>query len=51
MILLEENQKENIEYYEIENKKYKVISKSIPNCENIDKLYNILCKYIMYKLK
>lgn len=49
--MLEEDKK--IEYttiYEIENKKYTVITKSIENIQNIDNLYEVICKYVISKL-
>lgn len=39
------NEKEEI--YEINNKKYTVITRSVENSQNIDKLYEVLCKYII----
>ena len=45
-----ENQKEQVEVFEIENKKYTVITRCIENSQNTDKLYNIFCKYAISKL-
>lgn len=44
----EENEK--IEIYEIENKKYTVVTKCIEEKESIDKLYNLLCKHVISRL-
>lgn len=41
---------EKVEIYEIKNKKYRVVTKSIENSQNIDKLYEVLCKYVISKL-
>lgn len=43
-------EKEKVEVYEIENKKYTVISRNVNEEENIDLLYNVLCKYALSKL-
>ena len=45
-------QKENekIQIYEIDNKKYTVLTRCINNPNNIDKLYDLLCKYAVSKL-
>lgn len=48
---MQENcENEKIEIYEIENKKYRVITKCIENTQSVDKLYNILCKFAVNKL-
>lgn len=44
-------EKEKVEVYEIENKKYTVISRNVNEEENIDLLYNVLCKYALSKIK
>ena len=44
------NQKEKVEIFEIENKKYTVITRCIENSQDIDKLYDIFCKYAITKL-
>lgn len=44
----EENEK--IQIYEIDNKKYTVLTRCINNPNNADKLYNLLCKYAVSKL-
>ena len=43
-------QKQKTEIYEIEDKKYTVITKCVENAEKVDKLYNILCRYAISKL-
>ena len=45
-----ENQKEQVEVFEIENKKYTVITRCIENSLDTDNLYNIFCKYAISKL-
>ena len=37
--------------YEINNKKYTVITTSIENKQNTDKLYDIISKYIVSQIK
>lgn len=41
---------EKEEVYEIDGKKYTVITRCKQDSENIDKLYNILSKFIISKL-
>lgn len=43
-------QNEKLEIYEINNKKYTVITKYIDNSEKIEKLYDVLCKFAISKL-
>lgn len=38
------------EIYEIDNKKYKVISKCVDSPNNIEKLYDVLCEFVLSKL-
>lgn len=45
-----ESEKQVIETYEINNKKYTVITKCVDN-KSTDELYHIVCKYIVDKLK
>lgn len=40
---------ESITNYEIEDKKYTVITKTVEKPETIDKLYDIICQYIISK--
>ncbi len=39
-----------IETYEIDNKKYTVITKCTDNAQNIDKLYDVICKYLISQI-
>ena len=48
--MIQELENKKVQVYEIDNKKYTVISKSIENTENIEKLYNVLCKFAISKL-
>lgn len=41
---------QNITTYEIENKKYTIITKCIDNVQNTDKLYDIICKYAISQI-
>ena len=36
--------------YEIDNKIYKVISKCVDNPSNIEKLYDVICEFVLTKL-
>lgn len=47
---MEDIKKERKEVYEIDNKKYTVISKCGENPNSIDMLYNVLCKVVISKL-
>ena len=42
--------KEEVNFYEIDGKKYTVISKVVDNLKNTDKLYEILAKYALRRL-
>ena len=44
------NKKERVEIYEIEGKKYSVISRVIDNPKKIDRLYEVLVKFALAKL-
>ena len=46
----DEKNRQNVTTYEIDNKKYTVITKCIENAQNIDKLYDVICRYIVSKL-
>lgn len=48
--MVQDTKKEQIETYEIENKKYKVITRYIENSENIEKIYDVLSDIIISKL-
>ncbi len=43
-------EKEKIEIYKINDKKYTVITRCIENPNNEERLYNLLCKYSLSKL-
>ena len=45
------NKKERREIYEIDGKKYTVISRVIDNPNNIDRLYDVLAKFALERLK
>lgn len=42
--------KEKVTTYEVNNKKYTVVTKCVENAENIEKLYNVICKYIISQI-
>lgn len=44
------NKKEEKEVYDIDNKKYTVIARTIENAESLDKLYEAFSKYALKKL-
>ena len=44
------NTKKEVTTYQINNKKYTVITKCIENVENIDKLYDVICKYVISQI-
>ena len=46
-----EIKKERREIYEIDGKKYTVISRDIDNPNNIDRLYDVLTKFALERLK
>lgn len=46
----DDKKKQNITIYEIDKKKYTVITKCIENVENTDKLYDILCQYAISQI-
>ena len=39
------------EIYEINEKKYKVITRCIENSQRADKIYNVLCRFAISKLQ
>lgn len=49
-IMVKDLKKQKEETYEINNKKYKVITKCIENSQSIDKMYSILCEVAISKL-
>ena len=44
------SKKEEVHFYEIDCKKYTVISKVVDNLKSADKLYEILAKYVLRRL-
>lgn len=49
--MVEDEQKEkNMTIYQIDNKKYMVITRCVENVQNIDKLYDVICKYAISKI-
>ena len=46
----DEKKRQNVTTYEIDNKKYTVITKCIENAQNIDKLYEVICKYAISQI-
>lgn len=48
--MTQEKDRQKEEIYEINNKKYVVITKCIENSEDINKLYEVLCKFAISKL-
>ena len=52
MVIKEENEKKvNKVTYEINNKKYTVITSCIETVQNIDKLYEVICRYAISQIK
>ncbi len=43
--------KQKVTTYEIDNKKYTVITKCIESAQNMDKLYEVICNYIISQIK
>ena len=44
------SKKEEVHFYEIDGKKYTVISKVVDNLKSADKVYEILAKYVLRRL-
>ncbi len=42
--------RQNVATYEIDHKKYTVITRCIENVQNTDKLYDVLCKYAISQI-
>ncbi|MCI8587922.1 MAG: hypothetical protein HFJ49_04865 [Clostridia bacterium] len=42
--------KQNVAIYEINNKKYTVITKCVENVQNTNKLYDVICKYVISQI-
>ena len=46
----DDKKKENTAIYEIDNKKYTVITKCVENVQNVNKLYDVICKYAISQI-
>lgn len=46
----DDKRKENTTTYEIDNKKYTVITKCVENVQNVNKLYDVICKYAISQI-
>lgn len=46
----DDKKKENTTIYEINNKKYTVITKCVENVQNVNKLYDVICKYAISQI-
>ncbi len=46
----DDKKKENTTIYEIDNKKYTVITKCVENVQNVNKLYDVICKYAISQI-
>lgn len=46
----DDKKKENTTIYEIDSKKYTVITKSVENVQNVNKLYDVICKYAISQI-
>ena len=46
----DDKKEQNITTYEINNKKYTVITKCTNNIQNINKLYDVICKYAISQI-
>ena len=46
----EDKKEENTTIYEIDNKKYTVITRCVENVQSIDNLYNVICKYAVSQI-
>lgn len=49
-MIQKDEKEENTTIYEIEDKKYTVIAKCIEDVQNIDNLYNVICKYAISQI-
>ncbi len=48
--MIQQNEmQENKTIYEINNKKYTVITRNVESVQNIDKLYEVICRYAISK--
>ena len=48
--MVQDDKEENTKIYEIDNKKYTVITKCVENVQNINKLYDVICKYAISQI-
>lgn len=49
--MVQDNEKrQNVTTYEIDNKKYTVITKCVENVQNTNKLYDVICKYAISQI-
>lgn len=46
----DDKKKQNVTIYEIDNKKYTVITECEKNIQSTEKLYEIICKYIISQI-
>ena len=46
----DEKKRQNVTTYEIDNKRYTVITRCTDNAQNIDKLYDVICKYVISQI-
>lgn len=49
-MIKEDLKEESKTIYEIDNKKYTVITRTIANVQNLDKLYDTICKYAISQI-
>ena len=46
----DERKLQNVTTYEIDNKKYTIITKCVDDAQNVDKLYDVICKYAISQI-
>lgn len=49
-MIQDDKKTKKVKTYEIDNKKYTIITSCVDGCESIDKLYDVLCKFAISKL-
>ena len=49
-MMQEEKKEQKVVTYEINNKKYTVVTRTIENAQNIDQLYDVICKYVISQI-
>lgn len=47
----DDKKQQKVTTYEINNKKYTVITKCVENVQNTNKLYDVICKYAVSKIQ